>query len=54
MAVALKDRSAEVPSESKFDNNEVRGNARTKDWYIMGGVTITYRILGGRQPCFNF
>jgi hypothetical protein len=54
MAVALKDRSTELPNETKFDNNIARGNARTKDWYLIGGVTLTYRILGGRTPCFNF
>jgi hypothetical protein len=53
MAVALKDRSIEI-GETKFDNNDARGNAKVKDWYLIGGVTITYRILGGKQPCFNF
>lgn len=54
MAVALKDRSAEIPNEVKFDNNDPRGNPKTKDWYLISGITLTYRILGGRQPCFNF
>jgi len=54
MAVALKDRSAELPNEIKFDNNDPRGNPKSKDWYLISGVTLTYRILGGRQPCFNF
>lgn len=54
MAVALKDRSAELPNEVKFDNNDPRGNPKTKDWYLISGITLTYRILGGRQPCFNF
>ncbi|MDI1233582.1 MAG: DUF6089 family protein [bacterium] len=54
MAVALKDRSAELPNEIKFDNNDPRGNPKTKDWYLITGITLTYRILGGRQPCFNF
>lgn len=54
MAVALKDRSAELPNEVKFDNNDPRGNPKTKDWYLISGLTLTYRILGGRQPCFNF
>lgn len=54
MAVALKDRSQELPDQVKFENNEPRGNPKTKDWYMIGGITLTYRIMGGRQPCFNF
>ena len=56
MAVALKDRSAEVNNDLsvKFNNNDPRGNPKSKDWYLISGVTLTYRILGGRQPCFNF
>jgi hypothetical protein len=53
MAVALKDRSGEI-GEAKFENNEIRGNASYKDWYMMGGLTLTYRILGGKTQCFNF
>ncbi len=53
MSVALKDRSLEV-GETKFNNDEARGNPKTKDWYYIGGITLTYRIMGGRQPCFNF
>lgn len=53
MAVALKDRSLEV-GETPFENNELRGNSKTKDWYMIGGITLTYRILGGRTQCFNF
>ena len=53
MAVALKDRSMEV-GQTPFENGDVRGNAATKDWYVLGGLTLTYRIHGGRQPCFNF
>ena len=53
MAVALKDRSLEL-GETKFENNDPRGNAKVKDWYLIGGVTVTYRIMGGKQPCFNF
>ncbi len=54
MAVALKDRSVEIPNETAFEDNAPRGNPGSKDWYCIGGLTITYRILGGRQPCFNF
>ena len=53
MAVALKDRSMEV-GQTPFENGDVRGNSATKDWYVIGGLTLTYRIHGGRQPCFNF
>jgi hypothetical protein len=53
MAVALKDRAAEV-GELPFENGEFRGNSSTKDWYMIGGLTLTYRIMGGRSQCFNF
>ncbi len=53
MAVALKDRSLEI-GQTKYENGETRGNNSNKDVYMFGGITITYRILGGRQPCFNF
>jgi hypothetical protein len=53
LALAMKDRSLEV-NQMKFENNEARGGAGGKDWYMMTGLTITYRILGGSQPCFNF
>ncbi|MBC7426488.1 MAG: outer membrane beta-barrel protein [Bacteroidia bacterium] len=53
MATALKDRSQEVNQE-KFANNEARGNSKKKDWYMIAGVTLTYRILGGKTTCFNF
>jgi hypothetical protein len=53
MAVALKDRSMEV-GQAPFENGDARGNSATKDWYVIGGLTLTYRIHGGRQPCFNF
>ncbi len=60
MAKAMKDRSRELPEYSNdptytgFENDSPRGNPKTKDWYMIGGITITYRILGGKQPCFNF
>lgn len=53
MAVAMKDRAQEV-GQAPFENGDARGNSATKDWYMIGGITLTYRILGGRQPCFNF
>ena len=53
MAVAMKDRSQEV-GETPFENGDMRGNSKTKDWYMIGGITLTYRIMGGRTQCFNF
>jgi hypothetical protein len=50
---ALKDRAPEVGFE-KFPENTARGNPSTKDWYMFGGLHITYRILGGKVQCFNF
>ncbi|MCO6494633.1 MAG: hypothetical protein J5I91_03000 [Bacteroidetes bacterium] len=53
MSKALYDRSYEV-GEEPFLQDEARGNSKTKDWYMFGGINITYRILGGKVPCFNF
>jgi len=52
IAQALKDRSLEI-GQTKFENNEKRGGAG-KDWYIITGLTLTYRILGKKTECFNF
>lgn len=53
MSKALFDRSYEV-GEKPFLEDDSRGNNRTKDWYMFAGINITYRILGGKVPCFNF
>ena len=53
MALALKDRSREVGAEP-FQEFDLRGNDRTKDWYMFAGINITYRILGGKDPCPSF
>ncbi|MCK9480380.1 MAG: DUF6089 family protein [Bacteroidia bacterium] len=53
MANAVRDRSYEV-GEKPFMEEDARGNKKTKDWYMFAGVHITYRILGGKVPCFNF
>jgi len=53
MAVAMKDRAAEV-GQLPFENGEQRGNSKNKDWYMIGGLTFTYRILGVKTTCFNF
>lgn len=53
MAVALKDRAPELGLEP-FLENTPRGNDNTKDWYMFGGIQVTYRIIGGKVNCFNF
>lgn len=53
LAAALKDRSAEV-NQKKFDNGDPRGNKATKDWYMFLNFTITRKIIGGKQVCFQF
>jgi hypothetical protein len=53
MAVALKDRAPELGLEP-FLENTPRGNDKTKDWYMFGGIQVTYRIIGGKVNCFNF
>lgn len=53
LAAALKDRSAEK-GYKKFDNGEARGNSATKDWYMFFNFTLTRKITGGKQICFQF
>ncbi len=52
LAVALKDRAAEA-GQIKFEPGELRGNSKTKDWYMVAGVTFTYRIITS-VGCFHF
>jgi len=53
MSRAMKDRAQEAGFE-RFEENVQRGNPSTKDWYMFAGINITYRIIGGKVPCFNF
>lgn len=59
MANAMRDRSAEKGYEL-FDDGDIngpgvaRGNDSTKDWYTLSGITITYRIFGASEKCFQF
>lgn len=53
MAFAMKDRAVEAGYEP-FPLDAQRGNPNTKDWYMFGGINITYRILGGKDPCPSF
>lgn len=52
LAVALKDRSVEI-GEEKFAPGEARGNPGSKDWYMIAGATLTYRIITSKG-CFHF
>lgn len=48
-AVALSDRSGEISKEGNLTSEgDQRGNPRNKDWYIMGGITLSYRIVTNR------
>lgn len=53
LANAMKDRSAEK-GYKKFDNGDPRGNSSTKDWYFFLNFTLTRKITGGKQVCFQF
>lgn len=52
LAVALKDRAPEI-GKPKFEPGAPRGNPNTKDWYMIAGVTLTYRIISN-TGCFHF
>jgi hypothetical protein len=52
LAVALKDRAPEV-GLPKFETGSARGNPDNKDWYMIAGVTLTYRIITNKG-CFHF
>ncbi len=44
-AVRLSDRSMEIsPYEQRAAAGDWRGNPHLKDWYMMAGVTLTYRF----------
>lgn len=54
-AANLADRSVEITGEPvrvKGETEEPRGNPTNKDWYMFGGVTITYTILP--NACYRF
>lgn len=53
LAAAMKDRAPEV-GQAKFDQGELRGNSANKDWYMFFGITLTRKIVGGKQVCFQF
>jgi hypothetical protein len=59
LANAFRDRAEEIglPAFDDGDVNgagEARGNDKSKDWYALSGVTITYRINGIKETCFQF
>lgn len=44
-AAMLSDRSGQVePYELKSSTGNLRGNPNLKDWYVIAGITITYRF----------
>lgn len=53
LAAAMKDRSAEI-GQTKFEQGDARGNPSGKDWYMFAGITLTRKITGAKQVCFQF
>lgn len=53
LAAALRDRSAEE-GYVKFDNGMSRGTSTASDWYMFLNFTLTRKIVGGKQVCFQF
>ncbi len=53
IAAALKDRSVEL-GHPQHAQGQMRGNPDASDWYMFFGFTITRKILGGKQICFQF
>lgn len=54
LAAILADRSAELNNgKPSFRQGVRRGNADFNDWYVIGNISLTYRIFG-RQKCARF
>ena len=47
LAAALSNRSGELGIPIEFADGEARGSAATQDWYLFGGLTITYTLGEG-------
>lgn len=43
-AVALSDRSAEIYGTPQSTPDQMRGDKHLKDWYLLAGFTLAYRI----------
>ncbi|MCX6350372.1 MAG: DUF6089 family protein [Bacteroidetes bacterium] len=53
LAEALSNRSGELDGKPHyFTAKDERGDATTKDWYMMGGLTLSYTILPPKCPRF--
>lgn len=48
IAAILADRSLTLAEDR---TGVKRGNARTKDWYVFTGLTVTFRIKGKHERC---
>lgn len=52
LAAALSNRSGEMGQPHNFTSKDLRGNPTNKDWYMFGGIIISYTI---RPPmCYRF
>lgn len=53
LADAMRDRAAEK-GLLNFDNGMARGTSTANDWYMFLNFTLTRKIVGGKQVCFQF
>ena len=44
LAADLSNRSGELGTYIDFDSRDPRGNPTNQDWYMFGGITITYTL----------
>ena len=51
-ALAARMAIGNSPANAAYGDNMLRGNPQTNDWYMIGGVTITYIILPPYCPHF--
>jgi hypothetical protein len=53
LASAMRDRAAEKGYQD-FDNGMSRGTSKSSDWYMFLNFTLTRKLIGGKQVCFQF
>jgi hypothetical protein len=55
LSPVMADRSPEVnQGEPAFAPGDKRGESNNKDMYIMGGVTISYKLFSKKVNCYSF
>lgn len=53
LAAAMRDRAPEK-GFVQFDNGMSRGTSKANDWYMFLNFTLTRKLVGGKQVCFQF